>query len=80
MESGNEHDSHAVAVLKNDDIVGHAPQHLSTSGTIDAEVFGPRKFGLGLEVPCCYILTGKPKYIKRARELVVKRKQNRKST
>ena len=39
-----------MAVLKNDDIVGHAPQHLSRifyfflshDGTIDAEVFGPR--------------------------------------
>ena len=78
IEDGNEQDSFAVAVIKNDDIVGHAPRQfsrvfyffLSHDGTIDVEITGHRKFGCGLEVPCLYTLTGKPKFIKRAKKLV----------
>ena len=47
IEAGNEHDSYAVAVLKDNDTVGHAPRELSRiflshDGTIDAEVTGHR--------------------------------------
>ena len=78
IEDGNEQDSFAVAVIKNDNIVGHAPRQfsrvfyffLSHDGTIDAEITGHRKFGCGLEVPCLYTLTGKPKFIKRAKKRV----------
>ena len=48
VEEGNEHDSYAVAVKKNSDIVGHVPRELSQifyfflvhDGTISAEVAG----------------------------------------
>ena len=77
IEDGNEQDSFTVAVIKNN-IVGHAPRQfsrvfyffLSHDGTIDAEITEHRKFGCGLEVPCLYTLTGKPKFIKRAKKLV----------
>ena len=70
IEDGNEHDSFAVAVLKDTVIVGHAPRELSRvfyfflrhDGSINAEITGHRKFGCGLEVPCWYTLTGKPKF------------------
>ena len=78
IEDGNEQDYFAVAVIKNDNIVGHTPRQfsrvlyffLSHDGTIDAEITGHRKFGCSLEVPCLYTLTGKPKFIKRAKKLV----------
>jgi hypothetical protein len=38
------------------------------AGSTTAEVTGHRKFGHGLEVPCCYTFTGKPKYIKQAKK------------
>ena len=75
VEGGNSHDSYAVAILKDSEIVGHAPGELSRifyfflshDGSIEAEVTGHRKFGRGLEVPCWYTLT---KYIKRAKKLL----------
>ena len=84
VEGGNEHDNYAVAVLKNGDTVGHAPRELSRifyfflshDGTIEAEVAGHRKFGHGLEVPCWYTLTGKPKYIKRAKKILEGKHKN----
>lgn len=59
-------------MVKDDVIVGHAPREISKifhfflrhDGTITANVTGHRQFGHGLEVPCCYTLTGKPKFIK----------------
>ena len=74
-EDGNEHDPHAVLICA---IVGHAPCELSRvfffflrhNGTITAEITGHRRFGCGLEVPCLYTLTGKPKYIKKAKKLI----------
>ena len=84
---GNEHDNYAVAVLKNGDTVGHAPRELSRifyfflshDGTIEAEVAGHRKFGHGLEVRCWYTLTGKPKYIKRAKKILEGKHKNHNS-
>lgn len=77
-DEGNEHDVYSVGVIKDASVVGHAPRELSRifyfflrhDGTINAEVTGHRMFGRGLEVPCCYTLTGKPKYIKRAKKLL----------
>ena len=54
----NPHDPHAVAVLKNTDIVGHVPRDISRifsffllhGGVITCEEIGHRKFGKGLEV------------------------------
>ena len=67
-ESRNKHDPYAVAVVKDDDIVGHVPCEFSRvfsfflkhDGNIHAKVTGHRKLGCGLEVPCCYKLTSKP--------------------
>lgn len=80
LDSGNEHDIYAVGLVKDDHgaIVGHAPREVSKifhfflrhDGTITANVTGHRQFGHGLEVPCCYTLTGKPKFIKRAKKLL----------
>ena len=72
IEDENQHDSFAVAIVKNDDVVGHAPRNLSRvfyfflshDGAISAEITGHRKFGCGLEVPCLYTLTGKPSVLR----------------
>jgi hypothetical protein len=79
-EDANAHDSQAVAVMKGGSIVGHAPRGLARvffffiehGGSISCEITGHRKYGCGLEVPCCYKLTGKPKYVRRAKELLKK--------
>lgn len=78
VEEGNGHDIHAVAIMKDSAVVGHVPREISRvfyfflthDGTISAEVIGHRRFGRGLEVPCYYILQGKPKYIRRAKKLL----------
>ena len=78
IEDGNVHDQYAVAVIKNEAIVGHAPRGVARmfyffirhGGSITCEIIDHRKFGCGLEVPCYYILTGKPKYIARAKKLL----------
>lgn len=58
-EEGNVHDRHAVAVLRNNETVGHMPRDLlpvswffiKRGGSISCTVTGHRKFGVGLEVP-----------------------------
>ena len=74
-------DQYAVAVLKGGIIVGHVPREHSRTfyyflrhgGRIHCEVIGHRKFGGGLEVPCRYTLSGKPRYIKRLVKLLAKK-------
>ena len=78
QEPSNPHDPHAVAVLKNTDIVGHVPRDISRifsffllhGGVITCEEIGHKKFGKGLEVPCTYKLTGKEAMIVKAREIL----------
>ena len=62
-EEANDHDPHAIAVLKDEVIVGHVPRELSRilffflrrlRSSIVCEITGRRKHGLGLEVPCVY--------------------------
>ncbi len=80
-ESENNHDSHAVAIMKDDTVVGHTPRELSRifsfflehDGVIVAEVTGHRRFGNGLEIPCKYRLTGKKNLISRAEKLLCKK-------
>lgn len=78
MEEGNEEDRFAVAILKDDGVVvGHVPRRtfyffLRHGGSIECKITGHRKFGNGLEVPCTYTLSGKPKYIKRLVKLLTK--------
>ena len=65
-EEDNQHDQHAVAVVKNGTIVGHMPRTLSGvswyflehGGNIQCRITGRRQFGNGLEVPCVYLYVG----------------------
>lgn len=80
VEAGNGEDQYAVAVLQSGTVVGHVPRELAQifyfflqhGGIIDCSITGHRKRGLGLEVPCLYKLSGKPKYIKRLVKLLSK--------
>ena len=64
-DAGNEHDAYALGASKDSVVVSHAPLEVSRifyyflqyGGSISAEITGNRKFGYGLEVPCCYKLT-----------------------
>ncbi len=72
----------AVAVLKDDLVVGHVPYNLASwlfqflrrdVSKAFAEVTGAkvnRRAGYGLEIPCIYRLYGPPVYIERMRKLV----------
>ena len=65
-EENNPHDDHAVAVMKNGNIVGHVPRSISRvswfflkrGGVITCQICGKRKHGVGLEVPCVYLYAG----------------------
>ena len=81
MEERNKEDRYAVAILKDSGVVvGHVPCSFSKpfyfflrhGGSIECKITGHRKFRNGLEVPCTYTLSGKPKYIKRLVELLIK--------
>ena len=78
-EPTNEKDSNAMAVLKEDSIVGHVPRNLSLRlfhflrRDVNKEVTGQkvnRGAGYGLEIPCTYRLYGPPAYINKMKELV----------
>ena len=79
VEEGNSHDQYAVAVSKGSFVVGHVPKELSRTffffprhgGVIETRVTGHRRHGNGLEVPCTYVCSGKPRYIKRLEKLLV---------
>ena len=85
-ETGNRHDEFAVAVEKDEEIVGHLPQHmcrivsyfLNYSGNIaSCTVTGQRinrGVGLGVEVPCIYKFVGQTLYIDRLKELLCNKK------
>ena len=70
-EENNEHDNHAVAVVKGDCVVGHVPQSISRvawflmmrGGNITCCITGERKVGVGLEVPCVYAFSGSIKAV-----------------
>ena len=63
-EEDNVHDRYAVAVIKNECIVGHMPRSISRvssyflmhGGSIECSITGHRRHGHGLEVPCVYVL------------------------
>ena len=84
-ETGNHHDRFAVAVLKDDRIVGHIPREVSKTawyflehgGEIRCEITSRRRsdiVGKGLEVPCTYTFEGKPKMIKKLIKLFSRNK------
>ena len=78
VEEENLFDRHAVAVLKNGEIVGHMPRTISRfswffikrGGFIKAIVTGERKKGIGLEVPCDYIYSGPRTMMKKMKKLL----------
>ena len=82
-EPTNKKDSNAVAVFKEDMIVGHVPRNLSPRlfqflrrdiNKAFAEVTGQkvnRGAGYGLEIPCTYRLYGPPAYVNLLKESFV---------
>lgn len=76
-EDSNEHDDHAVAVLKGGDVIGHIPRSISRiawfflqrGGSITCRITGKRKVGVGLEVPCVYRFSGSIKNVAKLRRL-----------
>ena len=79
----NPSDRYAVAVLKDDVVVGHLPRHLSRilslfllkDSTIDCVVIGGRRYSSdlpqgGLEIPCKLIFNGKRDDIKKLKHLL----------
>ena len=64
-----EYDKNAVAIIRDDQIVGHIPQvnskvcafYIRRGGTIKCRVIGKRQHGLGLEILCIYIFKGNEK-------------------
>ena len=64
-----EYDKNAVAIVRDDQIVGHIPQvnskvcafYIRRGGTIKCRVIGKRQHGLGLEILCIYIFKGNEK-------------------
>ena len=85
-EIGNRHDEFAVAVEKDEEIVGHLPHRmcrivsyfLNYSGNIaSCTITGQRinrGVGLGVEVPCTYKFIGQKLYIDRLKELLLNKK------
>ena len=81
-EPFNHIDRYAVAVLKNDIVVGHLPKKfsricslfLARGGTISCIITGERRYSHdliqgGLELPCKLLFTGKSKEIKKLKWL-----------
>lgn len=78
-EERNDHDRHAVAVTKNEDIVGHVPCELDKTldfylkrpGTqATCVITGHRKYDVGLVVPCIYKVEGPIKLVKKLSKLL----------
>ena len=72
-ESDNSNDHYAVAVRKNDAVVGHVPRKISRvcvlflerNGAITCTITGPRRRSAdlpqgGMELPCVLALSGDP--------------------
>ena len=76
-EAGNDHDRHAVSVLKDGEIVGHVPKEISKvfwyflrrGGRVSCVISGRRKHGKGLEVPCVYKCVGSKKMLEKLQVL-----------
>ena len=71
LEPGNIQDLHAVAIIKDEVVVGHIPRNISTlcssfirrGGLIMCKVVGDRRYSSdliqgGLEIPCILTFTG----------------------
>ena len=72
-EEKNEHDEYAVAVVNDDEVVGHIPLRLRScvflklaGSQMEIEVSGKyvnRGAGCGLEIPCKYHVSGQEKAV-----------------
>ena len=82
-ESGKSHDSHAVATIENDAVVGHIPRNisvpcdlfLSRGGSLSCVITGARQYSSdlaqgGLEVPCKLIFNGPVKDVSKLQSLL----------
>lgn len=82
-EDGNRVDAFAVAVVKDETVVGHVPKKISSvcslylrrGGSIVCRVTGPRRYSEdlvqgGLEIPCVLIFEGGAKHTAKAKKLV----------
>ena len=83
MEHGNVHDMYAVAVTREDIVVGHLPRNISTpchlflrrGGNIACVVNGARRFSAdliqgGLEVPCRLTFQGSSRDVDKIRKML----------
>ena len=83
-EGANYADPFAVAIIKDDNIVGHVPRKISTvcslflrrGGSILCRVTGSRRFSRdlpqgGVEIPCMLVFQGDSKYVDKARKLLL---------
>ena len=70
IEETNQHDRHAVSLVKNGEIVGHIPRenskiskfYIKRGGSISCQVTGKRQNNnCGLEIPAIYTYTGNKK-------------------
>ena len=81
-ERSNAHDRYAVAVMKNDLVVGHLPSKFSRlytlfmrrGGVILCRVTGRRRYSSdlpqgGLEIPCVLLLKGSSKELNKLKKL-----------
>ena len=74
----NDHDQHAVAVVKDGVVIGHMPRlaaevswfFLKRGGSITCRITGNRKFGVGLEVPCTYVYSSCAKTVNKLSKLL----------
>ena len=77
-EDDNDHDQHAVAVVKDGVVIGHMPRlaaevswfFLKRGGSITCRITGNRKFGVGLEVPCTYVYSSCAKTVNKLSKLL----------
>ncbi len=88
QEHGNAEDQYAVAVINNDQVVGHVPRELSQTFWyfIEREGENIRKFTGrrqrsallhgGMETPCIYTLRGKKKLVKKLKLILNSMKIN----
>ena len=81
-EPHNVEDRYAIAVKKDETVIGHLPRNLSRvcslfirrGGTIDCTVTGARRYSAdlpqgGLEVPCFLLFKASPKEIQKLKKL-----------
>ena len=77
-EDNNEHNDHAVAVVKGGDVVGHVLRSISRIawfflkriGNITCCITEKRNVGVGLEVPCVYTFSGSIKALDKLSRLL----------